>query len=49
VYGALVYFYDHYDEMVAQLESSAAAADNARQAQTLSRDELLKRQASGAS
>ena len=47
-YAALVYFYDHYDAMVAQIEASAAAAEGARSAQTLSRAELLKRQASGA-
>jgi uncharacterized protein (DUF433 family) len=45
VYVALAYFYDHYDEMVAQLESSAAAAEQARQAHGMSREELLKRQA----
>lgn len=43
VYAALVYFYDHYDELVGQLESSAAAAERDRQAHALSRDELLKR------
>lgn len=43
VYAALAYFYDHYDDLIAQLESSAAAAETARQAHGLSRDELLKR------
>jgi len=47
VYAALGYFYDHYDELVAQLESSAAAAEAARQTSGLSRDELLKRRGLG--
>jgi uncharacterized protein (DUF433 family) len=47
VYASLVYFYDHYREMVARIESTAAAADRARQMHGLSRDELLKRQAPG--
>lgn len=46
VYAALVYFYDHYRELVAQMESSAAAAEQARQQLGLSRAELLKRAAS---
>src|SRR5437660_12107957 len=42
VYAALMYFYDHYDELVAKLEEVAKARDGqARSA--LSRDELLKR------
>lgn len=45
VYAALVYFYDHYQEMVAQMESSAATAEQARQQCGLSRAELLKRTA----
>src|SRR5205809_6730246 len=41
VYAALMYFYDHYDELVAKLEEVAKARDGqARSA--LSRDELLK-------
>jgi uncharacterized protein (DUF433 family) len=47
VYAALAYFYDHHDEMIAQLELAAAAAEGARQAHGLSRDELLKRQGPG--
>jgi uncharacterized protein (DUF433 family) len=46
VYAALAYFYDHYDELVAEMESSAAAAEAARQAKGMSRDELLKRRGS---
>jgi uncharacterized protein (DUF433 family) len=42
-YAALAYFYDHYDAMVSQLESSAAAAEAKRGAQSLSRDELKGR------
>ena len=44
VYAALTYFYDHHDEMIAQMESSAAAAEQARQMHGLSRDELMRRQ-----
>lgn len=47
VYAALTYFYDHYDAMIAQLESSAAAAEQLRQAHGVSRDDLLKRQNRG--
>ena len=43
VNAALAYFYDHYDELIAQMESSAAAAEAARRAQGRSRDELVKR------
>ena len=43
VYSALAYFYDHYDELVARIESGAAKAEQSRQAHALSRDELLKR------
>jgi uncharacterized protein (DUF433 family) len=46
VYAALAYFYDYREAIIAQLESTAQAADNARQSQSLSRDELLRRQAS---
>ena len=48
VYAALAYFYDHHDDLIAELESSAATAETARQAHGLSRDELLKRRGSGA-
>jgi uncharacterized protein (DUF433 family) len=43
-YAALAYFYDHYDEVIARMETSAAAAEQSRQKHGLSRDELLKRQ-----
>lgn len=43
-YAALAYFYDHYDEMIRKMESSAAAADRSRESLGLSRNELLKRQ-----
>jgi uncharacterized protein (DUF433 family) len=45
VYAALVYFYDHYDQMITQMESSAAAAERLRESHGMSREELLKRQA----
>lgn len=44
VYAALVYFYDHFDAMVAELQATAmhlAAAPS----QPLTRDELLRRRA----
>src|SRR5438105_15279123 len=44
VYSALAYIYDNYDDITAQLESSAAAAERARKLHSLSRNELLKRQ-----
>ena len=47
VYSALAYFYDHYDETVAELEQSARTAEYGRKSQTFSRDELLKRAALG--
>lgn len=48
-YAALTYFYDHYDELVAELEASAASARKLQQDHGLSRDELLKRKANAAS
>jgi uncharacterized protein (DUF433 family) len=45
-YAALTFFYDHYDEMIEQMEASAAKAEGLRQANGLSRDELLKRRES---
>jgi len=45
VYAALAYFYDHYDDLVAQLTASATTAEADRDANGLSRDELLKRTA----
>ena len=47
VYAALAYFYDHYDELIARIESGAAAAEQSRRKLAMSRDELLKRQRSG--
>jgi uncharacterized protein (DUF433 family) len=46
VYAALTYFYDHYETMIAQMEATAAAAEQLRQTNGLSRDELLKRRGS---
>jgi uncharacterized protein (DUF433 family) len=47
VYAAMVYFYDHRDELIDQMRSSADEAETKRQANALSRDELLRRRASG--
>jgi uncharacterized protein (DUF433 family) len=47
-YAALAYFYDHHDAMVTQMEASAEVAEKQRLLAGLSRDELLKRRATGA-
>lgn len=44
VYAALAYFYDHYDEIVASITTTARQTDIARSHQTLSRADLLSRQ-----
>jgi len=44
VYAALTYFYDHYVEMVAQIQASFSATEVHRTVQPLSRNELLRRQ-----
>ena len=49
VYAALTYFYDHFDELVAEMNAAAAAIDEQRTKQTLSRAELLKRRQGGES
>lgn len=46
VYAALTYFYDHHDDMVAEMKRSFAAAESNPPAQRLSREELLRRKAS---
>jgi len=43
VYAALTYFYDHFDEMVAQLNVQAEAADALTATQPLTREDLLAR------
>ena len=45
VYGALTYFYDHHDDMVAEMKKSWADAEALRPARQFSRDELLRRKA----
>jgi uncharacterized protein (DUF433 family) len=47
VYAALGYFYDHFDQFVDVMRASAEAAEVERRKQKLSRDELLRRRASG--
>ena len=42
VYGALTYFYDHLDEMVAEMSSMAERVQTLRNQQSLSRAELLR-------
>ena len=43
VYAALAYFYDHYEEFVAQMAKEAGSAAALRSPTSLSRDELLER------
>jgi uncharacterized protein (DUF433 family) len=43
VYSALAYFYDHHASLLSQLKASHQAAESARPAQPVSRDELLRR------
>jgi len=43
VYAALTYFYDHHDELVAQMGELAREADAYRSPTPLSRDALLSR------
>jgi uncharacterized protein (DUF433 family) len=43
VYSALTFFYDHYDEIISQLEQGQQSAEIQRMRQSLSRDEILKR------
>ncbi len=43
VYSALAYFYDHYDELLAEIQSDAVQVESGRERQTLSRSELLAR------
>jgi len=45
VYAALTYFYDHHDQIVRELEVASQHSNNLRPNPTLSRDELLRRQA----
>lgn len=42
-YAALTYFYDHFDEMLAQMKETAKTVELQRPPQPVSRDELLKR------
>lgn len=44
VYAVLGYFYDHFDAIVVEMRASAEKLDAARKSQTLTRDELLRRQ-----
>ena len=43
VYAALTYFYDHHDQIVAQMQREAEQADADRARQSISRAELLER------
>jgi uncharacterized protein (DUF433 family) len=46
-YAALTYFYDHYDELVNQMEMAATTAESVRKKHAMSRDDLLKRRTTG--
>jgi uncharacterized protein (DUF433 family) len=43
VYAALTYFYDHYAELLLELNASAARTATQRMPASLSREELLRR------
>lgn len=43
VYMALAYFYDHHEEMMAEIQSSWEASPKGKATQTFSRAELLRR------
>lgn len=43
VYAALAYFYDHFDELVGELQTAARNADGLRRDQSLTREALLQR------
>ena len=43
VYAALTYFYDHYADMILQMQQQGEAIDVLRSSQSLSRAELLAR------
>lgn len=45
VYSALAYFYDHYEEMKAEIEAIELEAAQNRPTNQMTRDELLKRKA----
>lgn len=49
VYAALTFFYDHFDQIVQELKTSAAAIESARPPQAVSREELLRRRAAAKS
>jgi uncharacterized protein (DUF433 family) len=49
VYAALTYFYDHREELIAELKATFKKAESSRTAQPLSRDELLARQSNAGS
>ncbi len=43
VYSALTYFYDHFDAIVAEIETAESAPKDRVSCQVLAREELLKR------
>ena len=43
VYSALTFFYDHYDHMIREMETTADRVEAMRAAQPFSRSELLER------
>ena len=44
VYAALTYFYDHHDELVAQMREQSLEGETYRSPTSMTRDELLQRQ-----
>jgi len=47
VYAALLYFYDHHEQLVEAMQNSAKEAEATWRAKALSRAELLKRKTAG--
>ena len=43
VYSAMLYFYDHYEQLVAEMHATAAQVEPPRHSQPLTRAELLAR------
>ena len=43
IYAALTYFYDHFEQMVTEMDSAGERVEAYRDKQSLSRAELLKR------
>src|SRR3712207_2786130 len=45
VYAALTYFYDHYEELLAQMQGTNERSESRLLSQSLTREQLLRRRA----